>query len=102
MWRVTAAVAVAAVCTLGGCGRQPPLPLEQEQFVEAMVALRRAALETPDQGQFEARKQAILQQAGITEEQLRAYGRQAPRNPKALVEAYDSINARLQRFHEPQ
>ncbi|NJD10218.1 MAG: hypothetical protein FIB01_07170 [Gemmatimonadetes bacterium] len=102
MLRGTAVVALAAACLLAGCQRQQALPLEQEEFVQVMVALRRAALETPDQSQFDAKKQAILGRARITEDQLRAYARQATRDPRALADAYDSINTRLQRFHEPQ
>ena len=102
MLRGTAVILVAAACGLGACGREPPLPLAQEQFVEVMVSLRRAALETPDQGAYETRKQEILKQAGVTEAQLRAYARAATRNPMALADAYDSIAAQVQRFHEPE
>jgi hypothetical protein len=97
-----AIVLLAGTCVLGACRREPPAPLPQEQFVEVMVALRRAALESTAQADFETRKEAILRRARVTEEQLRAYARYGPRDGRALSDAYDSIAARLQRYHEPE
>jgi len=102
MVRGAAVLVFAATCLLAGCGREAALPLEQEQFVEVMVSLRRASQESSSPSDFEARKRVILQKAGVTEDQLRAYARAAPRDPRALAEAYDSIAARLQRYHEPE
>ena len=101
MLRRVAALGVALVAALG-CRHEATLPLEQEKFVEVMVELRRAAQESSGQEEFETRKQAILEDAGVSEAQLRAYARQAPRDPAALSTTYDSINARLERFHEPE
>jgi hypothetical protein len=102
MIRGLGGLALVLACLFGGCGRQPAAPLEQEKFVQVMVSLRRAALESGSRADFEAKKQAILQRAGVTDAQLRAYGRYAPRDPRGASEAYESIAARLQRFHEPE
>jgi len=101
MSRGLAALAVAVLCA-AGCSREAALPLEQEKFVEVMVSLRRAALESSGQEEFETRKQSILKQAGVTEQQLQAYAREAPRDPRGLSTAYDSITARLGRLSEPE
>jgi hypothetical protein len=92
---------VAAAVSLS-CRREPAAPLAQETFVEVMVALRRASTESADQADFEARKQVILERAGVTEDELRAYARRASRDARALSDAYDSISARLQRLSEPE
>jgi len=102
MLRGVVVLALAAVWA-GGCSRPTPLPMEREKFVEVMVALRRAALEADtDRGEFDTRKAAILKEAGVTEQQLRDYASQAPRDARALSETYDSIVAQVQRFHEPE
>ena len=93
---------VAAAVGLVSCRREPAAPLAQETFIEIMVSLRRASTESADQADFEARKQVILERAGVTEDELRAYARRAPRDARALSDAYDSISARLQRFSEPE
>jgi hypothetical protein len=85
------------------CGQERSLPMERETFVEVMVALRRVANEPGiDQVTFERRKTEILASAGVTEQELQAYARAAPRRPGELAEAYDSISARLQRYQEPE
>jgi hypothetical protein len=96
------ALALVLVWSGAGCRREPAAPLPQETFVEVMVALRQAAQQSSGQADFEARKEVILKRARVTEVQLRAYARSAPRDPRALSTAYDSIAARLERFHEPE
>lgn len=102
MRRGVALIMLILAFTTAGCRQEPAAPLEREKFVEVMVALRQAALEGPAQEDFETRKQAILEREGVSEDQLRAYARWGTRNGRALSEAYDSIAARLQRFHEPE
>jgi hypothetical protein len=102
MRRTTAALVLSLGVVAGGCERETAAPMEREQFVEVMVSLRRASQEAGSQANFDARRAAILEQAGVTEAQLRAYARQAPAYARELVEAYDSIAAQLQRYHEPE
>jgi hypothetical protein len=104
MRSVAVVVLVLALPWAAACRRQSAsLPMEQETFVEVMVALRRAANELgSEQSLFEQRKAEILATAGVTEAELRAYAREAPRRPAELAEAYDSIAAQLQRYQEPE
>jgi hypothetical protein len=101
--RGLAVLVLATACSLGGCRREEPAaPMERTTFVEVMVSLRRAALQSSSQEDFESRKQAILREARVTEDQLRAYARLGARDGPALADAYDTISARLQRYQEPE
>ncbi|HSJ14914.1 MAG TPA: hypothetical protein VK939_10895 [Longimicrobiales bacterium] len=90
-------LSVATALTLGvlsfGCA-EPESGISEEQFVAAVVALRQAA-EASTADQFEARRDAILKDAGIGREDLYAFVRRSTRDPRRLSNAYDSAAARL-------
>jgi hypothetical protein len=86
---------LAAVAALG-CGREGAgTTLAETRFIEVMVELRRAALRAPDPGVYEAEKQQILRNAGVTEAELRAYVERHGRDLEHMAAVWESINVRL-------
>jgi hypothetical protein len=82
--------------SLAGCQRtSEPAGLPQSRFIEVMVELRKAARGVQDTAAFEARRQQVLADAGVTEEQLRAYLAQHMRDLDELAAVWESINVRL-------
>lgn len=69
--------------------------LSQTRFIEVIVELRRASLRLEDPAAFAARKQQILADAGVTEEQLRAYITAHERDLSHMAAVWESINVRL-------
>jgi hypothetical protein len=89
---VMAAVAVL----LAACAREPATGISDEQFIDVVVELRRAAVEhREDHEAFQARKDAILQQSGVEEEQLRQYVEVRGRDLQHMAEVWATINERL-------
>ena len=81
---------------LAGCEREAePAGLPQSRFIQVMVELRKAARGVPDSAAFEARKQQVLADAGVTEAQLRAYLAAHVRDLDHLAAVWESINVRL-------
>lgn len=82
---------------VAACGDSPATTeVSDERFIEVVVQLRRAAMETmgsPDG--FEARRDAVLRDAGVTEEQLRAYVETRGRDLDRMAEIWETINTRL-------
>jgi hypothetical protein len=69
---------------------------EDEQFVETMVELRQAALTAgTDTARFEALRRAVLQEQGVTEEELRAYVTSRAGDLNHMATVWDSVAARL-------
>ena len=76
---------------------------EDEQFVETMVELRRAAVTAgKDTARFEALRRAVLEQQGVTEEELRAYVTSRAGNLNHMATVWDSVAARLSLDSTPQ
>jgi hypothetical protein len=70
--------------------------VEDEQFVETMVELRRAAVTAgKDTARFEALRRAVLEQQGVTEEELRAYVTARAGDLNHMATVWDSVAARL-------
>ena len=81
---------------LAGCERETePAGLPQSRFIQVMVELRKAARGVQDSAAFEARKQQVLADAGVTEAQLRAYLAAHVRDLDHLAAVWESINVRL-------
>src|SRR5919108_232219 len=81
---------------LAGCEREAePAGLPQSRFIQVMVELRKAARGVQDSAAFEARKQQVLADAGVTETQLRAYLAAHVRDLDHLAAVWESINVRL-------
>ena len=69
---------------------------DDQKFVDTMVELRVAALTAGiDTAQFEEMRSEILQQQGVTEEDLRAYVEANSANLDHMAAIWDSISARL-------
>lgn len=76
---------------------------EDEQFVETMVELRRAAQTAGrDTARFEALRRAVLEQRGVTEEELRAYVAARADDLNHMATVWDSVAARLSPALAPQ
>jgi hypothetical protein len=90
---------LAAATALVGCGRDGDATgVSDDRFVSVVVELRRAANETrADHGAWEARKQQILREAGVTEEQLRAYVGEHSRDLRHMAGIWEAINEGLTR-----
>lgn len=84
-------VVAAAACQRNDTGTGLP----QTRFIEVVVALRKAARETMDPAVFAVRKQQILTDAGVTEDQLRAYIKTHERDLDHMAAVWESINVRL-------
>jgi hypothetical protein len=82
--------------SLAGCERaSEPAGLPQSRFIDVMVELRKAARGVQDTAVFAARRQQVLADAGVTEEQLRAYLTTHIRDLDHLAAVWESINVRL-------
>jgi len=83
---------VVAACA----GDGSTVGLSDERFIEAMVELRRAAMTAgSDTVQFEQRRQAILNEQGVTEDELRRYVEANSRDLYHMAAVWDSISTRL-------
>jgi hypothetical protein len=68
----------------------------RDRFVDVVVELRLAALETRgDVAAFEARKAEILRAADVTEDEMRAYVERHGEDLEHMAEVWGAINRRL-------
>ena len=87
---------VVLMLALLPCGCAEPEPvLPAEAFVDVLVAVRQAAREAGSPEAFAARRDAILEEAGVTEAELQAFVDEGVHDPKRLAEAWDSAATRL-------
>jgi hypothetical protein len=95
--RMKTALLLLLVLTSVACNRDGAgTGLADDRFVDVVVELRRASLESQgDPATFAARREAILREASVTEEQLRGYVEAHGRDIDHMAEIWDSINARL-------
>jgi len=92
----TALMFCTMLASFAVCDRETePAGLPQSRFIDVMVELRKAAQGVQDTAAFAARRQAILTEAGVTEEQLRAYLTTHIRDLDHLAAVWESINVRL-------
>jgi hypothetical protein len=88
---------------LSGCGRTDATGLSDERFIEVVVALRTAADDTRgDPSGYEARRTVILREAGVSEDELRAYVGRHSRDLHHMAEIWEAINERLTREGESE
>jgi hypothetical protein len=72
-----------------------------DSFVQVMVELRRAANQAAgDTTAFAARREQILLDAGVTEEQLQDYVETHGRNVEHMARLWETINTRLSDIEE--
>lgn len=78
-----------AALALAACNRTPEAPagvISREKFVAANVAVRTLPDTVP-----QARRDAALKKAGVTDKQLRAWVTAYSREPEALAKAWEEI-----------
>jgi len=78
-----------------GCEQAAEPPLADQAFVDVMVALRRASYEVEDEAEWQARKTAVLAEAGLSEGELEAYVKHFAEDPGHLAAMWDSVATRL-------
>jgi hypothetical protein len=81
--------AAAAVLLLAGCSREPEAPagvISREKFIAANVALRSLPDTAP-----QARRDAALKQARVTDRQLREWVIAYSRRPEEMAKAWEEI-----------
>lgn len=89
-------LALGLVVALAACGEEPPFDAADEQFVATMVELRRAAESAgADTARFEELRQSVLEERGVTPEELRAYVDAHAGNLDHMAIVWDSVSARL-------
>jgi hypothetical protein len=100
----TIAAVMVVVLAFAGCGGgDAGTGITDERFVEVVVQLRRAAQQSHlDPEAFAARREQILQEAGVTEEELRAYIDAHGRDLDHMAAIWDTINARLAGSESPE
>jgi len=69
--------------------------MDREAFIEVMVALRKEAVASPDSLVFDARRAAILADAGVTDSALYGFVRAMERRPDEMSAIWDVIDARV-------
>jgi hypothetical protein len=90
------ALIVLCLAASGACDRADDgTGLSQTGFVDVIADLRRASVSAPDPAAFAVRKEQILRDAGVTEDQLRAYITAHQRDLRHMAAVWESINVRL-------
>jgi hypothetical protein len=98
--------ALGVVMVLDGCDRQQPTEgrtaLTPAEFIDAIVALRQAEREVersvdPDSlaVEFARRREAILEEQGVTASQLHDFVERHHRRPGVMAGVWDSVTQRL-------
>jgi hypothetical protein len=81
---------------LHACARDDGAGLSTDRFVDVIVELRRAAEETrATPADFTARRDQILRDASVTEEELRAYVERHGRDVAHMATVWETVNRRL-------
>jgi hypothetical protein len=91
-WRGAAA---AAVLTLAACDAEPTEPMTRAQFIDVMTELRKIDMDTDAPEEFDARRDSILREAGVTDSTLVDFARLHGRDIVYMAEVWDSIATRL-------
>jgi hypothetical protein len=90
------ALSLGLLCFAMACERDPRGPqLDPETFIDVMVELRRAHERGGSTAEFEARRDSILQEAGVTDSTLVQWVRTRQADVGFLTALWDSVNARL-------
>ena len=82
-------------CAIVGCARGDIVPgVSDSAFVATMAELRRAQGTTTDTVALAAMRRRILQQRGLTVEQLDRAGRALANDPQRAADLFDAIDKR--------
>lgn len=89
-------VIMLLAAALGCAGDNGTTGITDTQFVDAMAALREAALVAgPDTARFMELRAEVLETQGVTEAELRAYVDARAHDLMHMAEMWDSVGARL-------
>jgi signal transduction histidine kinase len=84
-----------------GCGLTDPRAangageLSRDNFTAAYVALRRAQLQNPTPAAFEAAKRQILEQHGVSEDDMMDFVQRHSRDVQYMAELWESLELRI-------
>lgn len=87
LWILLTALLLAA-----SCGPRAPEVMDREAFIDVMVQLRRAELEAEGAAAFTARRDEILDAAGVTDSMLVAFSRAHGLDAEYMAAVWDSID----------
>lgn len=88
-------VTLILACAIAGCARGDIVPgVSDSAFVAAMAELRRTQGSTADTVVLAAMRRRILQQRGLTVEQLDRAGRALANDPQRAADLFDAIDKR--------
>src|SRR3954453_22804963 len=92
MQRLSHVILILA-CAVLGCARGDIVPgVSDSVFVATMADLRRTQGSAPDTATLAAAGRRILQQRGLTVEQMDRAGRARARDPKRAADLFDAID----------
>lgn len=82
-------------CAVVGCARGDIVPgVSDSAFVATMADLRRVQGSTPDTAALAATRKRILQQRGLTVEQMDRAGRALANDPQRAADIFDAVDKR--------
>ena len=88
-------VTVILACAMVGCARGDIVPgVSDSAFVAAMADFRRAQGSTSDTVALAAARQRILQQRGLTVEQMDRAGRAQANDPQRAAALFEAVDKR--------
>jgi hypothetical protein len=76
----------------GACGSDGPAVMDGGEFIDVMIELRSAELEAADDEAFAARRDSILEAAGVTDSMLIEFARVRGRDVAYMAAVWDSID----------
>jgi len=89
-------VTVLLACAIVGCARGDIVPgVSDSTFVATMAELRRAQGSTPDTAAVAAARRRILQQRGLTVDQMDRAARKLANDPERAAALFDAIAKRM-------
>ena len=99
---LTSAALAAAVALSSGCGSEPTAEaMPRETFIEAYVALRKAALDTDSAKLAAPDREAILDRLGVTEEELLEFAEVHGRDVEYMRDVWNEVELRLDQAPSP-
>lgn len=69
--------------------------MSREQFITVVTDLRKAAMETTEPAEWQARRDSILDAAGVTDSALVAFAAAHGERIPYMLEVWDTIEGRL-------
>jgi hypothetical protein len=86
---------------IAACGPDEPVVIERGAFIDVMIELRRAELDTAT-ADFGARRDEILASAGVTDSMLVEFARVRGRDATFMAAVWDSIDRVVNEVPDPE